>query len=138
MFFETQELAGYGRDKDETTALKPTREVLKQMTGTNMATMNLTACPENKCLLQLDVLLMNGVMMVTDGSWFLSSPPITKWCSMSDLRHPDSWWSLPLRMPFSSPRKVLCAPLTAPLNALLRLPLLQLKPQTHSTWVNLS
>lgn len=59
MFFETQELAGYGRDKDETIALKPTREVVKQMTGTYMATMNLTVCPENKCLLQLDVLSMN-------------------------------------------------------------------------------
>lgn len=99
MFFKTQELAGYGRDKAETTALKTMRELLKQMTGTNMATVNLTACPENKCLLQLDLLSTNAVMMVTDGRWFLSSPPITNCCSMSDLRvqeganqrYSDSW-----------------------------------------------
>lgn len=99
MFFKTRELARYSRDKAETTALKPTRELVKQRTGSNMATVNLTASPENRCLLQLDLLPTNAVMMVTDGRWFLSSPPITNCCSMSDLRvqegasqrYSDSW-----------------------------------------------
>lgn len=146
--------AEHSRDKAEITALRPTRELLKQKTGTNSATVNFTAWPENSAHFSLTFCQWMQWWWWQNGSWFFHHHQSLN-AAQCQIRESRKFWIHRHSSPSStedahSPLPERCRVSgfnsgvhtlhthSAPLHTMLILPLLQLKPQTCSTWVNLS